>query len=117
MLKLLPLSWEELQRAGYNLSRDEALVKGFLPRVWQDHLPPLKTYLDYFADCVERDLRQILQIRDLNRFETFLRLLAGRVGQVVNLHALSGDVGVSSTTLADRLAALEASFIIFRLHP
>ena len=66
---------------------------------------------------VERDVRQLMEIRNLNLFENFIRLLAGRVGQPLNLNSLSGDVGVSSTTLKEWLSILEASFVIFRLQP
>jgi uncharacterized protein len=71
----------------------------------------------YFATYVARDLRQLVKVKNLGKFETFIRLLAGRAGQLVNLSSLSGDVGVSSTTLAGLLSALEASFIIYRLYP
>ncbi|TAH45040.1 MAG: DUF4143 domain-containing protein, partial [Treponema sp.] len=90
-------------------------VSGFLPRVWQNTLPPMRAYLDYFATYVERDVRQLLRVKDLSKFETFIKLLASRIGQVANLHALGGDVGVSSTTLAKWISVLEASFVIFRL--
>lgn len=75
----------------------------------------MRAYLDYFATYVERDVRQLLRVKDLSKFETFIKLLAGRIGQVANLHALGGDVGVSSTTLAKWISVLEASFVIFRL--
>jgi predicted AAA+ superfamily ATPase len=66
---------------------------------------------------VERDIQQIVQIKDSLRFETFMRLLAGRVGQVLNTSSFASDVGVSHTTIANGLAALEASYITFRLPP
>ncbi len=115
LLTLLPLSLEELDTAGFRFSRDDAIVAGFLPRIRQNQLPPMRAYLDYFATYVERDVRQLLKVKDLSKFETFIKLLAGRVGQVANLHALSGDVGVSSTTLAEWISVLEASFVLFRL--
>ncbi len=104
-------------RAGLLDSRDKLLVNGFLPRLYDASLEPRQLYSAYFATYVERDVRRLINIRDLTRFETFIRLLAGRVGQLVNLSALSGDVGVSSTTLGDWLSALEASFLVFRLTP
>jgi predicted AAA+ superfamily ATPase len=74
-------------------------------------------YSNYFRTYVERDLRQIATIRNLDAFETFLRLLAGRVGHLVNLQDLARSVGMSSTTLAEWLSVLEASFVIYRLRP
>ena len=93
------------------------MFTGFLPRIHANHLPPRRILSDYLRTYVERDARQLVNVRDWLRFETFLRLLAGRVGQVVNLESLSGDVGVSSTTLKSWLSVLEASFVIFRLPP
>lgn len=111
---LLPLSIKELGGAP---SRDELIFSGFLPRIHAAHLPPRRILSDYLRTYVERDARQLVNVRDWQRFETFLRLLAGRVGQVVNLESLSGDVGVSATTLKNWLSVLEASFIVFRLPP
>lgn len=117
LLYLLPLSLEELAANGTLSDRDASLVKGFLPRVHQANQPAYQAYIDYFSTYVERDLRQLINLRDLSRFETFLRLLAGRVGQLLNLSALAADTGVSATTLTHWLSVLEASFIVFRLHP
>ena len=66
---------------------------------------------------MERDLRQLVNIRNLGEFELFVRLLAARVGQVVNLSSMAGDVGVSSTTLREWLTLLEASYVVFTLRP
>jgi len=115
---LFPLSCEELGPVSQD--RDSLLVKGFMPRLYQESEftpSPSDYYSAYYATYVERDVRALLQLQNLNRFDTFLRLLAGRVGQLTNLSALSGDVGVSSTTLSQWLSILEASFIVFRLQP
>ena len=115
ILKLLPLSIRELSNAGIRLERDEYLFNGFMPRLYNEKIPPSMLYSAYYATYVERDVRQLINVRNQHAFETFLRLLAGRVGQVVNLNSLAGDVGVSSTTLAEWLSVLEASYIVFRL--
>lgn len=117
ILKLLPFSIYELAQAGISLSRDEYLSKGFLPRIYDQEQEPFTAYGNYLQTYVERDLRQLINIRDLSHFNIFLKLLAGRVGQVVNLHSLANDVGVSSATLSQWLSVLEASFIVYRLHP
>ena len=117
ILTLLPLSLEELKEYSILLDRDQALFQGFLPRVYDQPVDLTTLYLDYFATYVERDIRQLVHIRDSLRFETFMRLLAGRVGQVLNTSSLAADVGVSHTTIANWLAALEASYITFRLPP
>ena len=74
-------------------------------------------YSNYYQTYVERDVRQFANIRNLIAFETFVRLLAGRVGQLVNISDLSGSTGVSATTLGQWLGILEASFIVFRMPP
>lgn len=93
------------------------LVKGFLPRLYDAAMSPGDLYSSYFATYVERDVRRLINVKDITKFETFIRLLAGRAGQLVNLSSLAGDVGVSSATLGGWLSALEASFVVFRLYP
>ena len=117
LLRLLPLSLRELAATGLAMDKNELLHRGFLPRIHDDALDPTNAYANYFRTYVERDVRQLMELRNQRIFETFLRLLAGRVGQPVNLSALAGDVGVSATTLKQWLSILEASFIIFRLPP
>lgn len=115
LLRLLPLSIQELHMAGITLDRDEYLFKGFMPRAYSTALEPHTLYSDYFATYVDKDVRQIANLNNLSAFETFMKLLAGRCGQLLNLNSLANDVGVSSPTIAAWLSVLEASFIIFRL--
>lgn len=114
---LLPLSLRELAAAGTHLSRDEALVSGFLPRIYKNKTDSFQQFLEYYATYVERDVRQIVNIRNLATFDTFVKLLAGRVGQVVNYSSLANDVGISVMTAKEWISVLEASFIVFRLPP
>ena len=115
IVKLLPLSIEELSEAGISLSRDEYIFNGFMPRLYDEKIPPTLLYPSYYATYVERDVRQLINVSDQHAFETFLKLLAGRVGQVINMSDLSGCVGMSVTTLSAWLSVLEASYIVFRL--
>ena len=117
LLRLLPFSIKELLSANIELNRDKLIYTGFLPGIYDNKLNPTKAYRNYFQTYVERDLRQLLQVKNLSNFENFIRLLAGRVGQILNLHSLSGDLGVSATTLTHWLSVLEASFLVFRLQP
>ena len=117
LLRLLPLSLAELREAGVDLSRDEALSKGFMPRLYHETIRSNILYSEYFQNYIERDLRQMASIKDLNIFEKFMRVLAGRVGQIINISSLSNDVGVCRETLNEWLVVLEASHIIFRLPP
>ena len=115
ILRLLPLSITELRSAGIEFERDQYLYQGFMPRLYDTELDAKNLYRDYFSTYVEKDLRLMLNVKDLSAFEMFIKMLAGRVGQLIKLSALSNDIGVSSQTLSQWLSVLEASFIIFRL--
>jgi len=115
--KLLPLSIRELRNAGVTHDRDAWLFRGCMPRLHFENLNPTELYRNYYETYLERDVRQLIQLKNLQSFELFIKLLAGRIGQVLNLHSLSGDVGVSSPTLREWLSVLEASFVVYRLPP
>lgn len=117
MLELLPLTMGELRRAGIEKSRDEWIISGFMPRLYDSELTPTELYRDYFLTYVERDVRRLANLRHLGAFETFVRLLAGRVGQLLNLNALAGDVGISVPTVREWLSVMESSYVIKILHP
>lgn len=117
LLTLLPLSLHELKQNKISLDRDEAIYKGFFPRVYKESLDPTRAMRNYYQTYVEKDVRQLINLKNSSTFESFLKLLAGRVGQVLNLSSLSNNVGKSSTTLKEWLSILEASFIIFKLTP
>jgi predicted AAA+ superfamily ATPase len=96
---------------------DVLLWRGLYPRVHQNTIAPDQAYSDYFETYIERDLRQILQIKDLSLFQRFMRLCAGRVGQLINLNSLAADTGISQPTAREWLSVLESSFILYRLPP
>ena len=115
---LFPLSLEEIKKSGKLEELDENIIRGFMPELYLDNVRDTDVYYrDYLDTYIEKDLRQMIAVKDLNAFLRFLTLLAGRVGQVVNLSGMSGEVGVSSTTLGEWLSVLEDSFIVFRLQP
>lgn len=115
---LFPLSLEEIKKDGKLETLDENIIRGFMPELYLENSREASEYYnDYLNTYVEKDLRQMISIKDLNAFTRFLTLLAGRVGQVVNLSSMSGEVGVSSTTLNEWLSVLEASYVVFRLQP
>lgn len=117
LLQLLPMSMAELRAAGIDGSTDRLLYAGGYPRIHADGMNPSVALGDYFATYVERDLRQLIELRNLDEFRRFVRLAAGRVGQVLNLQGLAGDVGVSGHTAKAWMGLLEASFIVRRLTP
>jgi hypothetical protein len=117
LLKLLPLSLAEIQVEGTSSSIDRLILSGFYPRIHDQHLNPTQALGDYLATYVERDVRQLAAIKDLSLFEKFVKLCAGRVGQILNLQSLANDVGVSHTTARSWISILEAGFIVFLLPP
>ncbi|WP_295552329.1 ATP-binding protein [uncultured Pseudacidovorax sp.] len=117
VLRLLPLSLAELARHHLSTELAPTLLSGFYPRLHDRGLDPGQALGDYFATYVERDLRQMAAVHDLQRFERFVRLCAGRIGQVVNLSSLGNDAGVSHVTARAWLDLLQTSYIVHVLPP
>ena len=117
ILALWPFSLREIRR--YESTRDpfDLICRGFFPRLHEESLEPRRFFNAYLQTYVERDVRALIQLRDLSLFQKFLTLLAGRVGQVVNLAALGNDVGASATTIRNWLSVLKASYVVLELAP
>lgn len=116
--ELLPLSISEMKAAGITgLLRDDLIFKGFMPRLYADNIDPVMLYRDYFHTYVQSDVRKLVNVQDFDSFLVFVRLLAGRVGQLLNKESLARDAGVSVPTVTRWLNVLEASYIIYRLRP
>ena len=118
VVNLLPLSLAELSNAGIVLDCDQQLISGFMPYLFKTPgRTPSDYYRSYLTTYVEKDVASVGVVHDLSRFITFLTLLAGRCGQLVNNSALSGGIGVSSTTIDSWLSILEASHLVYILRP
>ena len=116
LLTMYPLSLSELKEAGIILDRDTQLLYGFLPELYsREGLPPYDYYVNYLQTYVERDISSETQVRDRTAFENFLRITAGRIGQLADYTSMANDTGVSSTTVKHWLSLLEASYVIYRL--
>ena len=118
-LELLPLTFSELYKgvSKKDVDVDDLILTGTMPELTNGRIKPSVYYKNYVNSYIERDVRLISNIENTSSFNRFLVLLAGRIGQLVNLNTLSGEVGVSHTTLNSWLNILEASFIVFRLEP
>lgn len=116
-LYLLPLSINELPK--HKLSVNEQIHKGFYPAIYDKNgqTEVGKYYLNYIRTYIERDVRLIRNVTDLYTFERFLRLCAGRTGQLLNMNSLAVETGVDNKTIGAWLSVLEASFVVFRLQP
>ncbi len=117
LLKLLPFSLGERQRTGTSDNLNDILFSGFYPRIHDQGLDARQALGDCFETYVERDVRRIGEIRNLSSFRLFVRLCAGRVGQLANLSSLGADSGVSHTMARGWLTVLETSYIVFELPP
>jgi predicted AAA+ superfamily ATPase len=119
VLELLPLSYQEYRTSPQLEDLDvwSFLFYGGYPRPYQEKIDHHLWMGSYIRTYVERDVRDLLNVKDLSKFSTFLKLCAGRHGQLLNLSALAIDAGISQTTASEWLSILEASYILFRLKP
>lgn len=120
VLRLLPFTLAEAQRLKGSTPHPDlpqTLLSGFYPRIHDQRLDPSQALADYFTTYVERDLRQLAAVHDLQRFERFVRLCAGRTGQLLNLDSLGNDAGVSHATARAWIDLLQTSYIVHLLPP
>ena len=118
LFKLLPFDIKEMETAGW-LSNDYAvnLQKGFYPAIYDRGIPSSVFYSNYVQTYVERDLSELIKVKDLRVFRNFISLCAGRSGQLLNLNSLAHDCGISQPTAKSWLSVLETSYIIYQLQP
>jgi predicted AAA+ superfamily ATPase len=117
ILKLYPLSLAELNENNISQNIDQNILRGGFPKLYQATLEPTKYYANYTQTYLERDVRQLINLKDLTSFQKFMRLCAGRVACPLNTNNLANETGVSATTINAWLSVLEASYIIYRLAP
>lgn len=115
---LLPLSVHELQQANM-LPHDinTLMLQGSYPPIYADNVNPLYWYPSYISTYIERDIRQIKNITNASLFQTFIKLCAGRIGQLLNVSSLANDCGISAVTAESWISLLEMSYIVFRAQP
>lgn len=115
VLHLLPFSFEELEPGAEQY--EDLIFKGRYPRIYDRDIAPTDFYPAYIQTYVERDVRLLKNIGDINAFIQFIRLCAGRIGQLINLAGLASDAGISPNTARAWLSVLESSYILYRLQP
>lgn len=114
LMTLLPLSVAELRPTQ---STDEMMFRGFYPAVWGDGLQPYDVYSNYYRTYIERDLQQLINIKDLDLFRQFVRLMASRVANEFNASHISNELGIDVKTAQHWLSILTTSYIAFTLPP
>lgn len=117
VLELFPLTIGEIEGISETDDADRLMLQGFYPAIHAGDNIPRLFYPAYLRTYLERDVRQLLQVKDLYQFQTFLRLCAGRIGSLFNASELSNEVGVSVNTIRSWVSILQASYIIFMVHP
>lgn len=118
MTRLLPLAASEISGvADGTLALDDVLWRGGYPALHTQAVAPGDWYASYVATYLERDVRQVLKVQDLTTFQRFVRLCAGRCGQLLNLNALAGEAGITHTTARAWLSVLESSDVAYLLAP
>ncbi len=119
ILKLLPFSLSEISKLKQvkDFSYEDYIFKGFYPRTYDEDISPEEFYPFYLETYVQRDVREIQNVRDLNTFTNFIRLCAGRTGQLLDYSSLAKDIGVTVHTIKGWISILEAGFIVFQLYP
>jgi predicted AAA+ superfamily ATPase len=118
LLNLLPLSLQELSDSSLlTTDVDEAIFKGGYPDIFSRSIHPPEFYPQYTKTYVERDVRQLVNVIHLSEFQRFMRLCAGRIGQLLNISSLADDCNISVSTANSWLSILEASYVIFLLQP
>ena len=118
ILKLLPFSHHEMKQGNILPSNiDEEIFNGSYPRIYDKKIAPTDFYPYYIQTYIERDVRLIKNIEDLSKFIRFIKLCAGRIGQLINLSSLANDCGIAVSTAQAWISVLEASYIIYLLKP
>ena len=118
IIQLLPFSMAELEAANILTSDLNGLLsKGMYPPVYDRDIPPANWYAAYMMTYIERDLRQLINVRDLSTFQRFVRMCAARTGQLLNLSSLANDCGITHNTARAWFSVLEASYLVFALPP
>ena len=118
MLTLHPFSLAELQATKKApVTIDSLLYAGLYPPVYDRSIEPSVWLQDYVATYLERDVRQIVRVKDLSTFQRFVQLCAGRIGQLLNVSSLAADAGITRITADAWLSVLEASHLIHVIRP
>lgn len=117
LFTLLPFSFREMDQEILRNPIDRLMWQGQYPGVIVNDIPPVDFYRNYYTNYVERDLRGLLNLKNLLAFDSFMRLLASRVGSEINASALGREVGVTSKTISEWMSLLATSYIIYSLPP
>jgi predicted AAA+ superfamily ATPase len=118
VLKLLPLSYQELKKHQIDFDEPfEVIYNGFYPAIFDRKTDPTQWYKTYMNNYLDGEVRKFKSVSDLLKFQSFVRCCASRIGQVMNMSSIASECGVNHKTIKAWLSILEASFLIYFLHP
>lgn len=117
LLTLLPFSMKEIKSETWLTGTDKRILYGGYPRLITETPDRTFFFKNYIGSYIERDVRQIVNVKDSNLFHRFLTLCAGRIGSILDYTSLSNDCGISVKTVKEWLSILESSYICFLLNP
>lgn len=117
IVDLLPLSIEEVADSIASTTTNQLLYNGLYPSAQTGERPAKFMYPAYVRTYLERDVQELINVKNIMMFNTFLKICAGRIGQIFNVSQVATEVGVSSNTISEWLSILETSYVVFRLQP
>lgn len=117
LLTLLPLSHQELLQEIKELSTNQIIINGGYPAIWSGKMNAQDFCQNYYNTYIERDVKQLINVKSMSAFQRFLKLCAGRIGTELNNSSLASDVGVSVSTIQEWISVLQASYILYLLPP
>jgi len=118
LFKLFPFDFSEMKTAKL-LSKNytDAMIKGFYPAVYDREIAPENFYKNYIQTYLEKDISQLVKVKNMRQFRNFLALCAARTGQLLNLNSVANECGISQPTAKAWLSVLESSYVVFLLQP
>jgi len=116
LVTLLPFSYKEIYKDRSKVNLDDILYTGFYPRIHDKKLDPMEALAFYTSTYLERDIRSLINVRDISKFELFLKLCAAQTGQILNISRLGNDCGINHNTAKHWLSVLEASYLVYMVR-
>jgi len=118
IFKLFPFDFKEMSSADLlNENYLQNIIRGFYPAIYNRNIPSEIFYSNYVQTYIQRDVSELIAIKDIRLFQNFLALCATRAGQLINLNALANECGISQPTARAWMSALENSYVVFQLYP
>lgn len=117
LVTLLPLAYNELYNSQAKVGLSDVLYAGFYPRIFNKKLNPTEALSFYLMTYVERDIRSLINVKNLSTFEKFLKICATQIGQLISYKTIANDCSIDQKTVKSWISVLEASYILYQIQP